>query len=241
MHILNHLIGSKSDQYNDPERASFYTKYRVLLSLLAILAGGAGLIIAYTLGTLPFVILLAMSLLGLSYNLRLVPKPLALIRYSRIRDVPGSKTVLIAVAWGTVTTVLPALVVPDHLSWNTGFVFLWVTGIVFVRTAFFDILDMQGDRIVGKETIPILLGEKRSLRLLKAVLAATTVILVPAAAFQLISNLGFILVICPAAMYFILRTYERSQILPSIKLEFLIETNFILAGVLSFLWTLWVR
>jgi len=241
MHILNHLIGSKSDQFNDPERAHFYRSNRVMLSLLAIIAGAAGLVIASTLGVLPFVILLAMSFLGLSYNLRLIPKSITGIKYRRIRDVPGSKTVLIAIAWGTVTAVLPALVVPDHLSWHTGLVFLWSAGIVFVRTAFFDILDMQGDRIVGKETLPILLGEKRSMRLLKVVLAALTAMLVCTAAFQFISNLGFVLVICPAVMFLILRAYERGLILPSIKLEFLIETNFILAGLLSFLWTLVVR
>jgi 4-hydroxy-3-methylbut-2-enyl diphosphate reductase len=241
MHILNHLIGSKSDQFNDPDRARFYRSNRVMLSLLAIIAGGAGLVIASTLGVLPFVILLAMSFLGLSYNLRLIPKSIAGIKYRRIRDVPGSKTILIAIAWGTVTAILPALVVPDHLSWHMGLVFLWSAGIVFVRTAFFDILDMQGDRIVGKETLPILLGEKRSMRLLKVVLAALTVMLICAAAFQLISNLGFVLVICPAVMFLILRAYERGLILPSIKLEFLIETNFILAGLLSFLWTLVVK
>ena len=241
MHILNHLIGSKSDQYNDPERARFYRNNRVMLSLLAIIAGGAGLIIAYTLGVLPFVILLAMSLLGLSYNLRLIPRPLAGIKYRRIRDVPGSKTILIAAAWGTVTAVLPALGVMDHLSWNTGLVFLWSAGIVFVRTAFFDILDMQGDRIVGKETLPILLGEKRSMQLLNIVLTIITAMLILAAAFQFISDLGFFLVICPAAIFFILRAYERGFILPSIKLEFLIETNFILAGALSLLWTLVVQ
>jgi len=55
------------------------------------------------------------------------------------------------------------------------FIFAWSAVLVFVRTAFFDILDMQGDRLVGKETIPILLGEKRSLRLLKGLLAGLVV------------------------------------------------------------------
>jgi 4-hydroxy-3-methylbut-2-enyl diphosphate reductase len=236
MHILNHLIGSNSDQYNDPERAHFYRTYRVLLSLLAIISGGAGLVVAFTLGALPFVLLLVMSLLGLSYNLRLIPKQLAKIKYRRIRDVPGSKTVLIAMAWGMVTAVLPALSLSAQLNWMTGLIFLWSAGTVFVRTALFDILDMQGDRIVGKETIPILLGEKRSKRLLKVVLAVLIAALFLSAAFQLISGLGFVLIICPAAMFLTLSTYERGLILPSIKLEFLIETNFILAGILSFLY-----
>ena len=33
---------------------------------------------------------------------------------------------------------------------------------------------MQGDRIVGKETIPILIGEKKSIRILKTVLGIWT-------------------------------------------------------------------
>lgn len=237
MHILNHLIGSKSDRYNDPDRAQFYLKYRVLLSLLAVLSGGAGLTIAYTLGLLPFVSLLIMSLLGLSYNLRIIPKYLSGFRYRRIRDIPGSKTVLIAIAWGVVTAVLPTLSESAQLNWTTGLVFLCFTGIVFVRTALFDILDMQGDRIVGKETIPILLGEKRSMRLLKIVLAIVVAMLILLAVLQVISSLGFALIICPMVMYLILVAYERRVILPSIRLEFMVETDFILAGIVSFGWT----
>ena len=74
MHILAHLTGSKADQYNDPERATFYSKYSILLSILALAAGSAGLVIAFTLGLFPFMLLLILSLLGLSYNLRLVPE-----------------------------------------------------------------------------------------------------------------------------------------------------------------------
>ncbi|MFC1516832.1 4-hydroxy-3-methylbut-2-enyl diphosphate reductase, partial [Thermodesulfobacteriota bacterium] len=39
MHIFNNLIGTKADQYNDPDRASFYNKNKILLALLAIIAG----------------------------------------------------------------------------------------------------------------------------------------------------------------------------------------------------------
>jgi 4-hydroxybenzoate polyprenyltransferase len=160
------------------------------------------------------------------------------IKYRRIRDIPGSKTILIAMAWGVVTAVLPTLSESARVSWTTVVIFLWSAGIVFARTAFFDILDMQGDRIVGKETIPILLGEKRSMRLLKIILSAVIAMLTLLAAFQLISSLGFVLTICPIVMLLILSTYERGVILASIKLEMLVETNFIVAGIVAFVWTL---
>ncbi len=237
MHIFNNLIRTKADRYNDPDRASFYDKNKVLLALLAFIAGGVGLVTAYSTGLIPFFILLVMSLMGLSYNIRLVPKRFSSGRYSRIRDIPGSKTVLIAMAWGIVTSVLPPLSVSENIPLSAALIFSWSITLVFVRTAFFDILDMQGDRIVGKETIPILLGEKRALSLLKSILVVNFGLLILASAFQLISTLGFALTICPIFMFIVLLFHERSYMLPGTRLEFLVESHFVIAGVLTFIWS----
>ena len=238
MHILNHLTDTRADRYNDPDRANFYDNHKTLLAVLATLAGGLGLIIAYSIGVFPFMALLVMSLLGLSYNLRVVPQRLATIKYRRLRDLPGSKTLLISLAWGIVTAVLPPLSKFGTINWINVLVALWAVGIVFVRTAFFDILDMQGDRIVGKETIAILLGEKRSMRILKIILLGLTATLIATSIFQLTSSLGFALALCPIFISIIILGYERALMFPGIRLEFLIETQFFLAGVISFLWIL---
>jgi 4-hydroxy-3-methylbut-2-enyl diphosphate reductase len=238
MHTLNHLTGNKSDQYNDPDRAKFYQKYKLLLNILALAAGGTGLVIAQTLGLFPLLLLLIMSLLGLSYNLRIVPQMFVGLRYRRIRDIPGSKTLLIAMAWGIVTAVLPPLSLTGKASWVTGLIFLWTVAIVFVRTAFFDILDMQGDRIVGKDTFAIMLGEKRTMRILKNMLIVLVAALMLLSSFHIISYLGLVLIGCPIFFLLLLSAYERGVLLPSIKLEFLVETNFILAGAMAFLWSL---
>ena len=238
MHILNHLTDTRADRFNDPDRAQFYVKRKKLLAVSAVLSGGAGLIIAFNIGLFPFLALLIMSILGLSYNLRVVPEGFPRIKYRRLRDIPGSKTLLIAVAWGIVTAVLPPLSKFGSINWINVMVALWAIGIVFVRTAFFDILDMQGDRLVGKETIPILLGEKRSMKALKILLIGLTVTLIVSAAFQLISGLGFALIICPIFIMLIILAYERAQMFPGIRLEFLFETQFLLTGIISFGWIL---
>ena len=88
--------------------------------------------------------------------------------YRRIKDIPGSKTRPDRHGLGGGHGGSAADLACRGLSARPdAFIFAWSAGLVFVRTAFFDILDMQGDRLVGKETIPMLLGEKRSLRLLK--------------------------------------------------------------------------
>jgi len=237
MHILNHLTGNSADRFNDPERAEFYRRHRILLALLAIIAGGAGLVTAYAEGMYPFLFLSAMSAMGLSYNLRLIPERIPFSGPKRIRDIPGSKTVLIAIAWGFVVALLPVLSLFDGSRTGTFIVFAWATGMVFVRTAFFDILDMQGDRIVGKETIPILLGEKKSLLLLKSILVAALLLLIAGGLSKQVSSLGYSLAVCPVYLALVLALYEKGHRFFLIRIEFLAETQFLLAGIIALVWS----
>lgn len=235
MHIFNHLTGKDADRYNDPDRALFYENNSVLLTLLGLIAGAAGLLTAASMGVVPFLTLLVMSGLGLSYNLRIAPESLS-VKYPRIRDIPGSKTVLIAVAWGIVTAVFPALSATGRLNTANTLVFIWSTGIVFSRTVFFDILDMQGDRIVGKDTIPILLGEKRAMKLLKFLLATVFLILAVSSLFRLFPSLGYGLALCPVYFSAILFAYAKRHMASGIRLEFLVETGFLLSGIVALAW-----
>ena len=238
MHILNHLMGRKSDRFNDPERAEFYSRYQVPLFALATLGGAVGLFTAYTLGGGAFLILLMMSILGLSYNLRVIPgklvrKPGML----RLKDIPGSKTVLIALAWGVVTSVFPAFSAPsEHFYAGTLAAFIWSSGLVFARTAFFEVLDMQGDRIVGKETIPILLGARRSMQLLKIMLLFLTAMVFLLSAFGGFTSLGYSLAVCPMLMLLVILANEKEVMLPGIKLEFILESAVVLSGVITLIW-----
>jgi len=237
MHILNNLTGTKADRYNDPDRALFYYRHRFFLALLAVIGGGVGLITAYTLGRLPFSFLLTMSLMGLSYNIKILPKWVARGKYRRLRDIPGSKSVLIALAWGVVTTILPTLSVADGIGLSTLLVFVWVTGLVFVRTTFFDILDAQGDRIVGQGTIPTLLGETRTLKLLQSILVGMVVLLFLSAAANLISSLGIALTICAVILGIVMAAHDRGYMHPGFRLEFLVETLFVAAGPITLIWS----
>lgn len=107
---------------------------------------------------------------------------------------------------------------------------------VFIRTAFFDVLDMQGDRIVGRETIPILMGQKKTMRMLKVLIGLNLAVLIFSSFYDIFANLGFALTVCPLFMLAVLLSHENNMIPPGIKLEFLVETNFILAGITTFLW-----
>ncbi|MCP3940307.1 MAG: 4-hydroxy-3-methylbut-2-enyl diphosphate reductase [Desulfobacteraceae bacterium] len=232
MQILNNIITIKSDTYNHPERAVFYKNHQAFLRVLALGSGAGGLYLAYTTGFVSFCILLVMSLLGLSYNLKSIPVVFGNSKITRIKDIPGSKTILIAIAWGIVTSLLPAIA-------NSGYIlpgvttFVFSTGLVFARTAFFDVLAIQGDRITGKETLPILLGPEKSFSLIQYVLAFNIFILIFAYWTDLFANNAFLLAFVPLFMLLLIRLHKKDSLLSGRQYEFLIESSFLFAGVVA--------
>jgi (E)-4-hydroxy-3-methyl-but-2-enyl pyrophosphate reductase len=236
MHTVNNLIDSTSDRYNDPDRGNFYQENRHLLWAMVVGSGIGGLTAAYRMGPLFVVLLVCMSLMGVIYMISLVPRMADAGIHPKIREIPGSKTVLVALAWGIVTSIVPAIDGFGSIRPETVPVFAWAVSLVFIRTAFFDILDMQGSRIAGKETIPILLGENRTMHLLKllSVMAAGLISLSALAGW--VSPLGFLLGLLPIFMLVFLFSYERRGFSPGLRQVFLMESHFILAGALAGLW-----
>jgi 4-hydroxy-3-methylbut-2-enyl diphosphate reductase len=237
MHILNNFIGKEAVRYNDPDRAHFYEDNRLVLLTLAALSGAVGLLTAFTMGIVPFLVLLVISILGVLYKVRLFPRPVKIGReIEGISDIPGSKTVLIAMAWGVVTGVLPHLSVSLAITPAMVFVSLWAALVAFVRTAFFDILDMQGDRIVGQESLPILLGERRTLRLLKQLLAFSLVFLLAGALLDIATSLAYGLTLSVFYLAAVIFAFERNWVLPGSRFEFLVETIFVFMAGVSVVW-----
>ncbi|MFA5905828.1 MAG: 4-hydroxy-3-methylbut-2-enyl diphosphate reductase [Desulfobacula sp.] len=232
MQIMNNLFAIRSDRYNHPKRADFYKENRVYLWILAVLSGAIGLYLSFLSGVISFILLLIMSLLGLSYNLKIIPMSFKKGKIARIKDFPGSKTILIVIAWGTVTCLLPAVVNQGNL-FSVAVVFLFATGLVFSRTAFFDILAIQGDRITGKETLPILLGEKQSFAIIKYTLIFEVGLIFIANFVDLLVNRSFFLALVPFCMVLLVIFFEKDRLVSGEHREFIIEFLLIATGLLG--------
>jgi 4-hydroxy-3-methylbut-2-enyl diphosphate reductase len=114
--------------------------------------------------------------------------------------------------------------------------FFIVFSLAFVRSAFFDIFQVQGDLIVGVETLPIILGEKRTMILLKWIIVSVGLVLLIAPLFGLVSYFSLMLLICLLILYISLAAYEHRQIYHGLPLEYLVECTFILSGLLGMIW-----
>jgi (E)-4-hydroxy-3-methyl-but-2-enyl pyrophosphate reductase len=237
MHVLNRLLDKGASTYNDPERASFYRRYRGLLILSGLEAIAGALILSAFFGVSAFLATAGLSLLGIIYSLPIVPLSRRhLWRYSKIKDIPGSKTFAQAFAWAAVMALLPLL--GTHRGLWTGEIvsFLFVFSVVYVRSAFFDILQVQGDLIVGSETLPITLGEKRTLWLLKWVILAGSIVLFVAPLFGWVGPFAYLLLLCYVTLTLCILAYERGFLYPGTRSEAFVEANLFLAGFLALFW-----
>jgi 4-hydroxy-3-methylbut-2-enyl diphosphate reductase len=157
-------------------------------------------------------------------------------RYSKIKDIPGSKTFAQAFAWGAVMALLPFLDTPSGPSSGEIICFLFVFCVVYVRSAFLDIFQVQGDLIVGSETLPITLGEKRTLSLLKWVILAGSMVLVAGPVVGWVSPFACLLLLCYLTLALCIFAYERRALSPGTRSEAFVEAPLFLAGFLALLW-----
>ncbi len=236
MHNLNRFTDKNLQKFSDPLRAIFYEKYRWPLLITLAVSLVFALTLVFEHGIKSFLLLTGMSIFGILYSVQVIPRSvIPNIRVRGLKEIPGSKTFLVAVAWAFVTTLIPAWSdsrVPDLL---TVVVLFFVMLLVFVRNALIDVFEVQGDRIVGRETLPVCIGEKKTLFLLNIIMALLIVILLFMPLLGLMSEAGFWLL--PGIVYIIGLNllHNRGRIGPGPKLEFYLDTVFYLLAGLAWL------
>lgn len=237
MHILNHFLDKEAGQYNEPDRAQFLVKHHIFLIGSGVVSAAAALILCALLGSLPFWLALVMSALGLLYSVPVIPLRLERrIGIQSLKDIPGSKTISAALAWAVIVAVLPAVAVGKFHPWPAALAFVYAVVMVFVRCVFFDILDVQGDLIVGKETIPIVLGENKTRRLLQALILGLAAFLALAPLLGFAASLAWALILPVAGLAGMHLVLMRGLMMPGAASEGLVDLNFWLAGALALAW-----
>jgi 4-hydroxy-3-methylbut-2-enyl diphosphate reductase len=203
----------------------------------------AALGLALSQGLNVFLGLVAMTALGLLYSVRIFPESwLRVVRIEKLKDIPASKTVFVAAGWSVVATILPGLRSGWDLGSPTLFAVLVVFLLVFVRSALFDMLDIQGDRLVGEETIPIVIGERRTMRFLVGSVFGLAVLLALAPSLGIASGFSYLLLIACGYLGFYLFAHQRQLIRSgSLRFEILVESSFYLCGGLAVLYQIVTR
>jgi len=84
--------------------------------------------------------------------------------------------------------------------------------------------------------LPIILGEKRTLALLKFILLITGILFAGGPLMGLTGGFSYVMLIPLLGVSFCLKAYEKRWLYPGINFEALVEANFLLAGLLALAW-----
>ncbi|MDO8785501.1 MAG: 4-hydroxy-3-methylbut-2-enyl diphosphate reductase [Syntrophales bacterium] len=239
MHTLNRFINRKTgNSIIGSFREELYLKHEKPYLFTALLALCLAMLSSFLMGPAPFVLLLLISALGVLYNTRLFPENW---RLKRLRDLPGSKNVSMAMAWGTVATVMPRMEISPVISPGMIVAFLFVFTMVFIRSAMSDTLDIQSDRLIGRETIPVLIGKEYTQSLLRGISVFLVILLIIAYPAGWATSLSLAILSCPFYLWICFKLCDRRSQLSGVIMEGLLETCYFVAGLSAFLWIIVTR
>jgi len=237
MHIFNSYANRHATAFNEPHMAKFYERYGKILLGLGVLSGVLAIILAFSKAYSAFAVVALASVLGLLYCVPINAKIFWLGNISRVlRLIQGSKDLFTAAAWAVLCVFVPYMVMSGS-GWRTLVITVgWAFTLVFIRSIVFDVKGLQGDSIMGKETIPIVLGKERTKLLLFAIFILQFAALVYGTFTGWIPDLGYWL---PASMAYVclyLALYHYRIVTRGLGFELLVDSSLIFPAILTFTW-----
>ncbi|MCE5272472.1 4-hydroxy-3-methylbut-2-enyl diphosphate reductase [bacterium] len=204
---------------------------------LAVSAALAGLVFASFKGWLTLLIMLGLVVMAALYRLDILPPVLTLAgRRIPLRLVPASKDLNMSLGWSTVTVFFPLWMTGHTVLTPTFFLaFGYTFLIVLSRSLFFDLRDMQGDRIVGRETLPIIIGRRWTLNLQAGLLLCQSGLLISGTALGWLQPFGWMMLLVTGYICLYLYLFQRGIIRQAVAVEVAGDSQFLLAGALAFL------
>lgn len=237
MQVLNHFANKEAVALNEPARAKFYERKQHLFVGFGTAGAVASFILGFILSKSIFFCIFLASLFGIFYRLEIIPKSLSkIIRYRSLEQIPGSKEIFYSIAWAVSTALIPFLGTRKSFIPSFAIAIAFAFSIAFIRAVVLDIRDIQGDRILGKETIPIAIGKERTKTILIILTASVAVLLFVSSLLGWTTSLGYYLLPCVAYAFGYQYLFQKRIVSEGLLLETIADFNFIFTGIIAFVW-----
>lgn len=237
LYMLNNLMNKEAIAFNEPKKAKFYERYHGIFLGLGISAALFSIAFAFFISLPVFFCLFFTAVFGIVYGLKIIPRRLSnIIKYNSLAQIPGSKEIFASIAWSLCTVLIIFLGNKADSFHTLAVTFAFTFAISFIRGVFLDIKDFQGDRIIGKETIPVAIGKEKTKLILAVISLLTSALLIVSPIIGWTSSLSYYLLPCLAYACCYLYLYHKRIIRNGILCEAAADFNFILAGILAYVW-----
>ena len=218
-----------------------FQQFQQIMLGVAVVSLTTALVLAGALGLGQFLALAIFGLLGAIYGVKLLPLAWArhIMGIRSIKDLPASKDIAAALGWTVACVVVPLITVDTTSVLRAvgviGFVFL----LVFLRSALIGVRDVQGDKIMGMETIFKVVGKRRTKAVLVTVVAMISVLLLgltfPWRGVPLAACLFVVIPYSCAVSW----AYHQRLLPKGATGEIFVDGQFLLAGAMTVIWRLY--
>ena len=238
MYGLNQLHDTMTFKHNEPERYRFTLRWRRAMAACSGLAAAVSIILAAYIGFWPLMILAGAMILGLAYTVVWFPRA-GWLKIHRLKDIPASKEIFVATGWAVVASVIPAMAsgAPPY-SAAVALSALFVFTIVYIRAVVSGIRDIQGDRVMGRETVPILIGKTATKAFVAALGLGLAGALAAAAWAGWVTGFGWWLLGAVAYTGLYLGLYHYRVIHRGVVFDLALDGVFHVCGALAIAWIL---
>lgn len=237
VHTANIYLDRNAIQLNDPRRAAFYQRWRTLFTSASFLAVIAALFLALCSGFPTFFAMVVLIVLGTLYAVPLIiPAGWRGLSMHKLKDIPTSKTFFVPIAWACVTVLVPHLSVLGQAFGSVIYASWVVFLMVLIRTALLDLMAVQGDRIVGKETLVVLVGETMTTRFTFGTLLVLALSLLLGPILDLVTPFAWVLIPAVGVFGWYLKMSARQRLKEGSLFESFIELVLIGTGILALVW-----
>ncbi|MBI3793491.1 MAG: 4-hydroxy-3-methylbut-2-enyl diphosphate reductase [Nitrospinae bacterium] len=174
-YLLNQLLRPEEFKRSHIRKYNYLIEHRRTFKTIAISSAVLGAILSFTAKPVIGGIYAILLLFGGTYGVNRPAFEKLFGKFSRLKSIPASKDFFVGLAWGIVTVAIP------YIAFGKGAYFILPFAITFmmayVRAVLLDLQDIYSDRMMGKEVLPILMGEKKSVTTIYGVLITGLVFL----------------------------------------------------------------
>lgn len=234
LHAFNKYLEIDWKEAGASNQASRLRKFWTIYLSTALIFFFITLGIAWVTGPMIFILIAVSYLLGGLYSIRIIPAEWD-TRLRSLRDIPGSKDIFIAGAWTFAVVILPAItfdLIPSVEEITAG---IFVFALVLSRTSLLALGGIQSDKLIGHETIPVLIGKRKTEKMIYISNASLIIAILAVALTGIIDHRTLILIAPLVYMIACVGFFGRKGRFFTLYHQMILDSVFFFTGLLAFL------
>lgn len=226
MYSINNYFDMEFLKTSNSYKHKIYERFGIPLMICSLITIMISIYVSTGFGMPVFLIISLSYLFGFTYSTNLVKKIVRKMNASFVRKLYNSK-IITSFGWLFILIIIPWAMYPFHIV-DTLLLSVFILSFIFLRHFLIDMIAFQSDLIFGRESIPVIIGIK-NLNILSMIISLATVICLVIYSFMKKNPLYLVFIVNIAYYMILLNKIKKSSYLISLKYEFLVDFNFILA------------